>query len=96
MKKEETLLKSDVRAALVSGIELWLKRSKEKDEEREQFSFGTWQREALRNQSWEYYGMAQANFFVGERLGLLTYDDYPTFRPNDEKPVDDEEEEEKS
>lgn len=92
MKKEETLLKSDVRKKLVSGIDLWLNCAKESNEKAGQYSIGSSRWDSYGNDAIKYEGMAQAVFFVGQHLGLLTYDDYPVFGPSDELPADTNEE----
>lgn len=81
--KDETLLKSEVKAELVRSIKLWLEKSEEKKQKKEQCSFGSWQRNACWDESQNYFSMAHALFFVGQDLGLLTYADYPMFRPAD-------------
>lgn len=81
--KEETLLKSEVKAELVRGIELWLKDSVKKNSEIGKFPFGSWQREDCRETGDRYFAMAHSLFFAGRDLGLLTYDEYPMFKPSD-------------
>ena len=77
---------ADLRKRFMGDIDLWLKNAEESKAKSSTFEIGSFKWNNADNECCRFDSMAHALYLLGEKLGVISEDDYPTFKRKGETP----------